>query len=59
MPREALPPIAESDEARQAQILERSVWMSRDLAQSANAREMCNRLSEVVSLVDENNRGPE
>ena len=59
MPREALPPIAESDEARRAQILERSAWMQRDLSQSANAREMCNRLGEVVALVDQNNAGPE
>lgn len=58
MPREALPPMAEDAEARRVQILERSAWMQRDLRQSANNRENCNRLGEVVALVDANNAGP-
>lgn len=58
MPREALPPVAESEEARQAQIQERAAWMARDLMQADVSAEMCNRNGELVSLIDANNAGP-
>jgi hypothetical protein len=57
--REALPPTAEAEEAQRAQIVERAFWFRRDLAQTSVNVEMCNRMAEIVSLVDANNAGPE
>lgn len=45
--------------AREAQILERSFWFRRDLAQMNINVEMCNRNGELVALIDANNAGPE
>lgn len=49
---------AAGDHARRVQIQERAVTVRRDVAQTNVGREMCNRLGEVVSLVDLNNAGP-
>jgi len=59
MPREALPPPAEGEEARRVQIEERALWMARDLSAASIFAEMCNRNGELVSLIDANNAGPE
>jgi hypothetical protein len=56
---EDLPPVAESPEAREVQILERAFWVRRDIAQTAIGRQMCNRNGELVSLIEANNAGPE
>lgn len=50
-----LPPVAESDDARAAQIQERATWMSRDLAQAGVVATMCERLGEMNDLVSRNN----
>jgi hypothetical protein len=50
---------AAGDHARTAQIQERAVTVRRDVGQTNVGREMCNRLGEVVALVDANNAGPE
>jgi hypothetical protein len=56
---EDLPPVAESPEAREVQILERAFWVRRDIAQTAIGRQMCNINGELVSLIEANNAGPE
>lgn len=56
---EALPAVAADAAARASQIEERAFWMGRDLRQSANTRENCNRLGELVALIERNNAGVE
>ncbi len=56
---ETLPPVAEDPQAREVQILERSFWLRRDIAQTAIGRRMCNINGELVSLIEANNAGPE
>jgi len=50
---------AAGNHARAVQFEERAAGDSRDLAQASVLREMCEKLGEVVSLVDANNAGPE
>lgn len=50
---------AAGDHARGVQIQERALTVRRDVAQTNIGRENCNRQGELVSLIDENNRGPE
>lgn len=51
----SLPPEAESDEARRAQIRERGFWMARDLDQTAHNAILCAKHDELVRLIDANN----
>lgn len=50
---------AAGDHARRIQFQERAAGDMRDIAQAAVIRENCEKLAEVVSLVDANNAGPE
>ncbi len=52
---EALQPAPEQEEARQAVIRERSLWMARDLYQAGATRAMCERNAELVDLIRRNN----
>lgn len=56
---ETLPPMREEAAERSAQLEERAFWMRRDLSQTANNRDNCNKQSELVSLIQANNAGPE
>lgn len=56
---EDLPAVAAEEPARSAQVQERAFWMRRDLDQTANNREMCNRTRELVTMIDANNAGPQ
>lgn len=56
---EALPQLSEEPAVRAAQLAERGVFYVRDIAQADVLKDMCNKLAEVVSLVDANNAGPE
>jgi hypothetical protein len=56
---EALPQISEDAAIRGAQIAERAFWMRRDWAQADTVKDACNKLGEVVALVDQNNAGVE
>lgn len=52
-------PVAEAEEARRAQVAERAFWMRREWSQADLVRDMCNKLSETVALIDANNAGPQ
>jgi len=41
------------------QLAERAFWASRDLRQTANNRENCNRQGELAALIEANNAGIE
>lgn len=56
---DALPPMRAEPAERSAQIEERAFWMRRDLAQTANNRDNCNKQMELVALIRANNEGPE
>jgi hypothetical protein len=51
--------VSEDEATRAVQIAERAFWMRRDWAQVDVVKEACNKLSEVVALVDQNNAGIE
>lgn len=44
---------------RAVQLEERAFWMQRDLQQTANNRDACNRQGELVALIQANNAGPQ
>lgn len=56
---EALPPMRAEPAERSAQIEERAFWMRRDLSQTANNRDNCNKQMELVALIRGNNEGPQ
>lgn len=56
---DALPPVPEDASVRAAVIRERAAWMRRDLAQADVVKDACNKLGELVALIDANNAGPE
>lgn len=59
VPSEALPPVSEDAAVRPIQLEERAFWLRRDLAQTANNREVCNKQMELLALIRANNEGPE
>lgn len=56
---ETLPPVAAAPAERAVQLEERAFWMQRDLQQTANNRDACNRQGELVALIQANNAGPQ
>lgn len=59
VPAESLPPTASDPDARATQLIERSFWLGRDLRQTANNRDICQKQSELVALIERNNAGVE
>ena len=59
VPSEALPAMSVDAAIRAAQIAERAFWMRRDWAQANAVKDACNKLGEVVAIVDQNNAGVE
>lgn len=59
IPPEALPPVADEPATRAVQVQERAFWMRRDLDQTANNRDNCNKQMELVALIRANNAGPQ
>lgn len=52
-----MPPTASDPNARATQLIERSFWLGRDLRQTANNRDICQKQSELVALIERNNEG--
>lgn len=50
---------AAGDYARRIQLAERAPLLTRDIKQTANNRVNCERQSELVGLIRENNAGPQ
>lgn len=59
VPSEAMLAVSEDPSVRAAQVAERAFWMRRDVVQEGVAVTMCERLGEIVDLVNRNNEEAE